>query len=61
MSDLGNVTKAWAILIGLTYALNLTFPKSLGYNFEAFQKLILQLDACKFTSNMLSHKKKLLV
>ncbi|XP_029106664.1 uncharacterized protein LOC114912178 isoform X2 [Scleropages formosus] len=59
VSGLGNVAKACAVLLGLTYALNLSYPKQLRYTFEAFQKLILELDTCKFSPKMQSLKNKL--
>ncbi|MED6255973.1 hypothetical protein ATANTOWER_017758 [Ataeniobius toweri] len=38
LTDLGNFPRACAMLMGLTDALNLAYPKELRYTLEAFQK-----------------------
>ncbi|CAB1312643.1 unnamed protein product [Coregonus sp. 'balchen'] len=60
ITGLGNVTQACAILLSMTYALNLSYPKKLKYTFEAFQKLFVQLDCSKLTVKMTALKNKLL-
>ena len=45
LQDLENVALASAMLFGLFYALNLQHPTKLRYTFEAFQKIIMDLDA----------------
>jgi len=38
---------------------NHTYPKELRHTFEAFQKLFLELDVCKFPPKLLTLKNKL--
>ncbi len=38
LSGLGNVALATAMLLGLIYSLNLTYPQELRYTFEVLQK-----------------------
>uniref|UniRef100_A0A3Q2EFD0 Uncharacterized protein n=1 Tax=Cyprinodon variegatus TaxID=28743 RepID=A0A3Q2EFD0_CYPVA len=60
LTALGNFSRASAMLVGLTYAVNLAYPKELRYTFEAFQKLFLELDCSKLSPKVNSLKSKLL-
>ena len=48
LHDLKDVPNAFALLIGLLYALNIDYPKDLKYTFEVIQKVIMNIggDAC---------------
>ena len=60
ITDVGSIARACSILLGLTYVLNLDYPKQLKYAFEVFQKLFMELDASKLSNKVQSLKGKLL-
>lgn len=43
LDDIKDFPTAFALLFGLTYALNLDYPKELKYTFEALQKAFMNL------------------
>uniref|UniRef100_A0A3Q2VV74 Uncharacterized LOC102288954 n=1 Tax=Haplochromis burtoni TaxID=8153 RepID=A0A3Q2VV74_HAPBU len=49
-TDLGNIAQACALLFGLTYCLNLSYPPELKCTFEVLQKILLNLDGQKLSS-----------
>lgn len=55
LHDLGNIANAAAILFGLMYSLDLSYPTKLRYTFEVLQKVVLELDG-----NQLSTKAQVL-
>ncbi len=59
LSGLGNVALATAMLLGLIYSLNLTYPQELRYTFEVLQKIILELDSHKLSAKAQALKTKL--
>ncbi|XP_063330975.1 bis(5'-adenosyl)-triphosphatase isoform X1 [Pelmatolapia mariae] len=60
MPALGNFPRAYAMLVGLTYAVDLAYPKELKYTLEVFQKLFLELDCARLSPKVNSLKNKLL-
>ncbi|XP_026046980.1 uncharacterized protein LOC113035558 [Astatotilapia calliptera] len=60
LEDCGSVTNACLLLMGVIYAVNLSYPLKLKYTFEAFQKLFLELDILKMSPKVQSLHKKLL-
>lgn len=60
LTQCGNWTKACMLLMGLIYALNLEYPKTLKNTFEVFQKLFLELDGAKLLKKVYSLKSKLM-
>ncbi|XP_019223257.1 sterile alpha motif domain-containing protein 3-like isoform X1 [Oreochromis niloticus] len=52
MGELGNVAFAVAMLLGLVYSLNLSYPPELRYTFEVLQKILMELDAHKLSNKV---------
>uniref|UniRef100_A0A3B4ETR8 Uncharacterized protein n=1 Tax=Pundamilia nyererei TaxID=303518 RepID=A0A3B4ETR8_9CICH len=44
LTDLGNIAQACALLFGLIYCSNLSYPPELKCTFEVLQKILLNLD-----------------
>ncbi|XP_060778820.1 uncharacterized protein LOC132887367 isoform X2 [Neoarius graeffei] len=59
MRGLGNIASACSALLGLTYALNLSYPKELKHTFETFQKIFLEVEEGKLSGKLHSLKNKL--
>lgn len=58
LQDLKDVPNAFALLMGLLYALNIDYPKELRYMFELLQKVIMNIggDTCSSRVNGLRNK-----
>lgn len=59
LQDLTSVPYAAAMLLGLIYGLNLSYPPELRYTFEVLQKIILELDGNKMSNKVQTLKTKL--
>ncbi|XP_042578887.1 uncharacterized protein LOC122137191 [Cyprinus carpio] len=59
ITGLGDIARACSVLLGLTYALNLDYPRQLKYTFKVFQKLFLELDDSKLSNKVQSLKSNL--
>lgn len=44
LEELGNVANGVVLLVGLIYALNLSYPKELRHTFGLLQKVFLELE-----------------
>ncbi|XP_035024042.2 uncharacterized protein LOC118116450 isoform X2 [Hippoglossus stenolepis] len=60
LSGLGNIAIACALLFGLIYCLNLSYPPELKCTFEVLQKILLNLDGQRLSSKAQFLKNKLL-
>lgn len=45
LNNLFSIASACAMLFGLTYAVNLSYPLELKYTFETFQKIIMDIES----------------
>lgn len=59
LHNLGDIACACALLMGVIYALNLSYPKELKAFFEVLQKLFFQMDAGKLSAKVQLLKNKL--
>ncbi len=59
LHDLGDIASACALLMGVIYAMNLSYPQELKTFFEVLQKIFLQLDATRLSTKVQMLKNKL--
>lgn len=60
LQNLQSITHGCVMLLGLIYALNLNYPKDLKCTFEAFQKILMELDSAKLSLKVQVLKIKML-
>lgn len=59
LDELPSVAHACAMLFGLIYALNLSYPSELKYTFDALQKIFMEIEPKKMTRRECSLSVKL--
>lgn len=59
LSDIEDVSSAIALLFGVIYVLNLSYPKELRYSFEFIQKVLMGIDDHRFSDKVQLLKNKL--
>ncbi|MEQ2249224.1 hypothetical protein ILYODFUR_027274, partial [Ilyodon furcidens] len=50
--ELKDVSTAWALLFGIIYDLNLSYPTDLRYTFELIQKILMELDTHRLSTKI---------
>lgn len=60
LQDLKDVANACALLFGIMYCLNLSYPSDLKYTFEFLQKVLMELDVHRLSNKIQILKNKLL-
>ncbi|XP_030266529.1 uncharacterized protein LOC115577775 isoform X2 [Sparus aurata] len=60
LHNLQSINRACIMLYGLIYALYLSYPKSLKNTFEAYQKILMDLESSKLSPKVQALKLKLL-
>ncbi|CAI5674962.1 unnamed protein product [Oreochromis niloticus] len=61
LKDLDNVAIVVAMLFGLLYSVNMSYPSQLRYTFEVIQKVLMVLDATELSRKAQNFKTKLLM
>lgn len=59
LHELRSVPHACAMLFGLIYALNLSYPSELKHTFDALQKIFMEIEPKKMTRRVCSLSVKL--
>uniref|UniRef100_A0A3Q2VPP3 Uncharacterized protein n=1 Tax=Haplochromis burtoni TaxID=8153 RepID=A0A3Q2VPP3_HAPBU len=58
LQDLDNVALAVAMLFGLFYSLNMSYPSQLSYTFRLIQRVVMELDAAQLLRKVQNLKDK---
>lgn len=59
LQDLSDVANGCAVLLGLIYSLNLSYPNNLRYTFEFLQKVLMELDGNRLSTKVQVLKNRL--
>ncbi|XP_030274368.1 uncharacterized protein LOC115582533 [Sparus aurata] len=59
LRNLQSVAFGWAMLFGLIYTLNLSYPQEVKFTFEFFQKVLLNMDGKKLSPKVQALKIKM--
>ncbi|XP_070410925.1 uncharacterized protein [Nothobranchius furzeri] len=60
LTGLNDVATAFALLFGIIYDLNLSYPTDLRYTFEFIQKILMELDTHRLSNKIQVLKNKML-
>lgn len=60
LCKLGSISFGCAVLFGLIYTLNLSYPQELKFTFEFFQKVLMNLDGNRLSPKVQTLKIKML-
>lgn len=60
LQELTDIPNAYAVMIGLLYALNIDYPRNLKYTFEVLQKVILNMGGGSCSARVHGLRNKLL-
>lgn len=60
LQELKDVASAYALLFGLVYGLNLSYPSDLKHTFEYIQKVLMELESHQLSTKVQKLKYKLL-
>ncbi|KAJ8009693.1 hypothetical protein DPEC_G00094160 [Dallia pectoralis] len=59
LDNIGSVAQACAMMLGVIYVLNMTYPTELKYSFEYIQKVLLKIDGERLSPKVLALKNKI--
>ncbi|XP_077086628.1 uncharacterized protein LOC143738529 [Siphateles boraxobius] len=60
VTDISDVPKAFGLLMGLLYVVNIDYPKTMKYTFEALQKIVMNIGGSSCSSGVHGLRNKLL-
>ncbi|XP_028297007.1 uncharacterized protein LOC114458826 [Gouania willdenowi] len=60
LDNIGSEAQACAMMLGVIYALNMTYPKELRYYYEFIQKVLMQMERGKLSPRVLGLRNKMI-